>query len=114
MVERRDAMGSGHEVKDAVAGRVKDLGDIDVEGIRRAVGASAGDLGESVQEMAKSARRLAGHEESNRTMPMLLGVLVVVGIALFLGRGRLMEMAMGTGDRSSGTRWSEARWDYQG
>jgi hypothetical protein len=99
MVERRDAMDSGHEVKDAVAGRMKDLGDIDVEGIRRTVGASAGDLGDSVQEMARSARRLAGHEEPNRTMPMLLGVLVVMGIALFLGRGRLMELAMGTGDR---------------
>jgi hypothetical protein len=114
MVERRDAMGSGHEVRDAVAGRMKDLGDIDVEGIRRTVGASAGDLGESVQEMAKSARRLAGQEDSNRTMPMLLGVLIVVGIALFLGRARLVEMAMGTGERSSGNRWSAARWDYQG
>lgn len=106
-------MGSSHDVKDAVAGRMNDLGDIDVEGIRRAVGASAGDLGESVQEMAKSARRLAGQEESNRTMPMLLGVLVVVGIALFLGRGRLMEMAMGAGDRASGSRGPADRWDYQ-
>ena len=106
-------MGSGHEVKDAVAGRMKDLGDIDVEGIRRTVGASAGDLGESMQEMAKSARRLAGQEESNRTVPMLLGVLIVVGIALFFGRGRLVEMAMGA-DRPSGSRWSEDRWGYRG
>lgn len=107
-------MGSRHEVKDAVAGRMKDLGDIDVEGIRRTVGASAGDLSESVQEMAKSARRLAGHEESNRSMPMLLGVLIIVGIALFLGRGRLMEMAMGSGDRPFGNPWSKDRRDYRG
>jgi hypothetical protein len=106
-------MGSAHEVRDAVAGRMRELGDIDVEGVRRSVGASAGDFGDSMQEMAKSARRLVRHEDSNRTMTTLLGVLVVVGIALFLGRGWLMDMAMGAANRPLGNSEPEDRWDYR-
>ena len=105
-------MGSGRKATSVVSGRMAALGDLDVDRVRRTVGGSAGEIGDMVQDLAKNARKLREHEDVLSFAPMLVGVLLVAGLALFLGRGWLMGVLSSRRDEWSGRR-SEGRGDYR-
>ncbi len=104
-------MGSSR-TRSVVGDRMGKLGDLDVDRIRKTVGDSAGGVGESVQDLVKNARKMAERQDVLSFTPMLIGVLLIAGLALFLGRGWLMSLIPGRQDVWSGRR-PEGRGDYR-
>lgn len=85
-------------MQDMLKGRMKGLGDVDVDELAKTIGKSADGMGDAAQKVAKRARKAAGRDDSLPILPMLIGVGLIVGLAMLLGRTNLLDALFGPRD----------------
>lgn len=93
-------------MQDVIRDTMKNLGDVDVDGLAKGLGKSADGMGDVAQQVAKRARKMTGRDDSLPLVPMVVGVLVIVALAVLVGRTSLLDALFGGRDEMrSGDPW---------